>query len=71
MFKNFIVKLNQTRFLIAFIDEYSFNPTIIPRYSWMKWGEPTEKLIRDITNWYNSVAAQWDKFVYFVLKTEN
>ena len=35
-----------------------------------KRGEPADKLIRDTTNWYNSIAAQWDKFVYVVLKTE-
>ena len=70
LFKIFIEKLNQTKFLIVFIDECSFNPTTIRRYSWMKRGEPTDKLIRDTTNWYNSIAAQWDKFVHFVLKTE-
>ena len=70
LFKKFIDKLYQTTFLIVFIDECSFNPTTIPRYSWMKRGEPADKLIRDTTNRYNSIAAQWDKFLYFVLKTE-
>ena len=70
MFKKFIEKLNQSKFLIVFIDECSFNPITIPRYSWMKKEEPVEKLIRDTMNLYNSIAAQWDKFVYFVLKTE-
>ena len=36
----------------------------------MKRGEPANKLIRDTTCWYNSIEAQWDKFVNFVLKTE-
>ena len=70
LFKKFIEKLNQTEFLIVFIDECSFNPTTISRYSWMKRGEPADKLIRDTTNRYNSIAAQWDKFVHFDLKTE-
>ena len=56
--------------MIVFIDECNFNPTTIPRYSWMKRGEPAEKLIRDTTNRYNLKETQWDKFVYFVLKTE-
>ena len=33
LFKNFIQKLNQIKFLIVFIDECSFNPTTILRYS--------------------------------------
>ena len=65
MFKSFIEKRNQTKFLIVFIDECSFNPTTIPRYLWMKRGIQSEKLIREATNRYNSITAQWDKFVYF------
>ena len=33
MFKRFIEKRNQTKFLIVFVDECSFNPTTVPRYS--------------------------------------
>ena len=36
----------------------------------MKRREPADKIIKDTTNWYNSIVAQRDKFVYFVLKTE-
>ena len=36
----------------------------------MKREEPVDKFIRDTTNRYNSIAAQLDKFLYFVLKTE-
>ena len=68
MFKSFIEKRNQTKFLIVIIDECSFNPTTIPRYLWMKRGIQSEKLIRETTNRYNSITAQWDKFVYFFKK---
>ena len=36
----------------------------------MKKGEPAEKIIRNTTERYNSIAAQWDKYVYFMIKNE-
>ena len=36
----------------------------------MKKGETPKKVIRNTTNRYNSIAAQWDKYVYFLLKTD-
>ena len=33
MIKRFVEKRNQTKFLIVIIDECSFNPTSVPRYS--------------------------------------
>ena len=65
MFQSFIEKRNQTNFLIVIIDGCSFNPITIPRYLWMKRGIQSKKLIRETTNRYNPITAQWDKFVYF------
>ena len=70
IFKELISKLVQTGYLIVYIDEWSFNPSSIPLYSWMKKGEPAEKIIRNTTERYNSIAAQWDKYVYFMIKNE-
>ena len=36
----------------------------------MKKGEPAEKIIRNTTERYNSIAAQWDKYAYFIIKNE-
>ena len=57
IFKELISKLIQTGYLIVYIDEWSFNPSSIPLYSWMKKGEPAEKIIRNTTERYNSIAA--------------
>ena len=56
--------------MLVFIDEWSFNPSTIPLYSWMKKGEPADVVIRNTTEWYNSIAAQWEDNVYFMLKNE-
>ena len=68
IFKEFIQKLKITKHLIVYIDEWTFNPSSLPLYSWMKKGEPAAKVIRETTNRYNSIAAQWSKNVYFILK---
>ena len=70
IFKELISKLVQTGYLIVYIDEWSCNPSSIPLYSWMKKGEPAEKIIRNTTERYNSIASQWDKYVYFMIKNE-
>ena len=36
----------------------------------MKKGEPAEKIIRSTNERYNSIAAQWNKNVYFMMKNE-
>ena len=69
IFKELISKLVQAGYLIVYIDEWSFNPSTIPLYSWMKKGEPAEKIIRNTTDRYNSIAAQFDKYVYLMIKT--
>ena len=70
IFKEFILKLKETNFLIVYIDEWSFNSSTLPLYSWMKKGEPAIKVIRETSNRYNSIAAQWGKYVYFLIKTD-
>ena len=68
IFKEFIQKLKITKHLIVYIDEWTFNPSSLPLYSWMKKGEPAAKVMRETTNRFNSIAAQWSKNVYFILK---
>ena len=70
IFKEFIKKLKDLKFLLVFIDEWSFNPSSLPLYSWMIKGQPADKVIRETTNRYNSIAALWNKNVYFILKRE-
>ena len=64
IFKELISKLVQIGNLIVDIDKWSFNPSTIPLYSLMKKGEPAEKIIRNTSERYNSIVAQWDKNVY-------
>ena len=64
IFKELISKLVHTGNLIVDIDKWSFNPLTIPLYSLMKKGEPEEKIIRNTSERYNSIVAQWDKNVY-------
>ena len=52
--------------MLVFIDEWSFNPSTIPLYSWMKKGEPAGVVIRNTTERYNSIAARWEDNVYFM-----
>ena len=56
--------------MIVYIDEWSFNSSAIPLYSWMKRGEPANIVIRSTTERYNSIAAQWENNVYFMIKSE-
>ena len=70
IFKEFLSKLIQAKFVLVYVDEWSFNLSTIPLYSWMKKGEPAEKIIRSTTERYNSIAAQWNKNVYFMMKNE-
>ena len=70
VFKEFILKLIQSKFLIVYIDECSFNPSSLPLYTWMKKGEAAIKVIRSTTERYNSIAAQYNNNVYFMLKND-
>ena len=70
VFKKFISKLIQSKFLIVYIDECSFNPSSLPLYTRMKKGETAIKVIRSITERYNSIAAQWNNNVYFMIKSD-
>ena len=36
----------------------------------MKRGEPANIVIRSTTEGYNSIAAQWENNVYFMIKSE-
>ena len=70
IFREMIWMLVKSKFVIVYIDEWSFNPSSIPLYSWMKKGEQPEKIIRSTTDRYNSIAAQWEKNIYFMIKDE-
>ena len=70
VFKEFILKLIQSKFVIVYIDEWSFNSSSLPLYTWMKKGETATKVIRSTTERYNSIAAQWNNNVYFMLKSD-
>ena len=70
VFKEFISKLIQSKFLIVYIDECSFNSSSLPLYTWMKKGETAIKVIRSTTERYNSIAVQWNNNVYFMIKSE-
>ena len=70
IFKDFISKQEIAKFLIVYVDEWSLNPSTIPLYSWMKRGEPASIVIRSTTERYNSIAAQWEDNVYFMIKNE-
>ena len=59
-----IQKLKITKHLIVYIDEWTFSPSSLTLYSWMKKGEPAARVIRETTNRYNSIIAQWSKNVY-------
>ena len=69
-FKDLILKLIKAKFMLVFIDKWSFNSSAIPIYSWMKKGEPAGVVIRNTIERYNSIAAQWEDNVYFMLKNE-
>ena len=49
VFKVFILKLIQSEFVIVYNDEWSFNPSSLPLYTWMKKGETDIKVIRSTT----------------------
>ena len=70
IFKDFISKLEKSKSLIVYIDEWSFKPSAIPLYSWMKRGEPANIVIRSATERYNSFEDQWENNVYFMMKSE-
>ena len=62
IFKEFIQKLKISKHLIVYIDEWTYNPSSLPLHSLMKKkNEPAGKVIRETTNRYNSIAAQWNK----------
>ena len=44
IFKEFIQKNKETKFLILYIDEWSFNSSILPWYSWINKDEPVIKV---------------------------
>ena len=70
VFREMIWMLMKLKFVIVYIDEWSFNPSLIPLYSWIKKGEQPEKIIRSTTDRYNSIAAQLEKNIYFMIKDE-
>ena len=67
-FKDFILKPIQLKFTIVHIDEWSLNPSTLPLYTLMKKGRPTAKVIRIVTERYNSITAQWNNNLYLMIK---
>ena len=57
VFKNFLEQLTQAKFVIVYIDEWSFNPSTLPWYSWMKKGTIADKIIRSTTDRYTVFDA--------------
>ena len=49
VFKEFILKLIKSKFVIVHIDEWSYNLSSLPLYTWMKKGETAIKVIRSTT----------------------
>ena len=70
MFSLLLDKLKQADYKIVYIDETSFDIKALPLYTWSAKCEKPEKLIRSSVSNYNSIAAQWDDFVYFWVKKE-
>ena len=70
IFREMIWKLMKLKFAILNIDEWSFSPSSIPLYSWIKKCEQPEKIIRNTTDRYNSIAVQWEKNIYFMIKDQ-
>ena len=68
IFKQFILKLKEREFIIVWIDESSFNSAALPLYSWMLKGKDPYRNIRNSSERFNVIAAQWRKKVYFMLK---
>ena len=70
VFEQFVKMLIQAKFIIVYIDEWSFNSSSLPLYTWMKKGEPPVKVIRDTSKRYNSIDAKWESNVYFMIKDD-
>ena len=68
IFKQFVLKLKEREFIIVWIDESSFNSAALPLYSWMLKGKDPDRIIRQSSERFNVIAAQWRKEVYFMLK---
>ena len=62
--------LINAKFIIVYINECSFNSLSLPLYTRMKKGEPPVKVIRDNSKRYNSIAAKWENYVYFMIKDD-
>ena len=69
-FIQFINNLKTAKFVIVYIDEWSFNSATLPLYTWMKKGEDASIVIRDSNTRFNSIAAQWKTYLYFMIKDE-
>ena len=70
VFQNFINKLREAGFVIVWIDESSFSSSALPLYSWMKRGWDAERVIRQSSQKFNVIAAQWNKEAYLMMKNK-
>ena len=69
-FIQFFSNLKTVKFVIVYIDEWSFNSATLPLYTWMKKREDASIVIRDSNTRFNSIVAQWETYLYFMIKDE-
>ena len=69
-FIQFINNLKTAKFVIVYIDEWSFNSSTLPLYTWMKKGEDASIVIRDSNTRFNLIEAQWETYLYFMIIDE-
>ena len=70
IFRSFISKLEESGYLIVYIDEASFSTRFLPMYTWMTKGKQPSKVYREISCSMNVIASQWGKDKYFMIKKE-
>ena len=61
IFKQFILKLKEREFIIVWIDESSFNSAALPLYSRMMKGKDPDCIVRNNSERFNVIVAQWIK----------
>ena len=69
-FIKFVNNLKTSKYVNVNINEWSFNSSTLPLYTWMKKGEDASIVIRDSNTRFNSIAAQWETYLYFMIKYE-
>ena len=57
--------------LLCLLTKVHFSSASLPLYSWMLKGWDAERVIRPSSKRYNAIAAQWNKELYFVIKSDS